>query len=202
MQPFTQHVGLAVSLDRANVDTDQIIPVQFLTRARTEGFADALFFNLRRQPRASDGRGIDWSAYEGASILVAGRNFGCGSAREQAVWALLDSGFRCVIAPSFGDLFSGNAANNGLLLVVLDEGGMSALRASLNGRERCPIAVDLVEQTIVTSERLCLPFSYDAFWKEALIEGKSELDITFSLTEDVARFERDHERRMPWLRPS
>jgi 3-isopropylmalate/(R)-2-methylmalate dehydratase small subunit len=201
MHPFRQHVGVAVSLDRPSIDTDQIIPVQFLTRTRAEGFADALFFNLRRQLPSGPGSGIDWSAREGASILVAGRNFGCGSAREQAVWALLDFGFRCVIAPSFGDLFAGNAASNGLLLVTFEEGVVAALRDAVGGPERREMVVDLIEQIIVTPAGERLPFPYDPFWKEALVEGKSELDITRSLGETIARFEASHQRRLDWLFP-
>lgn len=201
MRPFTRHVGVAVVLERANVDTDQIIPVQFLTRARAEGFGDALFFNLQHQQTASGASGVDWSTHAGASILIAGPNFGCGSAREQAVWALMDFGFRCVIAPSFGDLFAGNAANNGLLLVTLDAAALTTLRASLAPPARQEVVVELMEQTVVTPEGQCLSFKYDPFWKEALLEGKTELDITWSLREEISGFELDHWRRMEWLFP-
>jgi 3-isopropylmalate/(R)-2-methylmalate dehydratase small subunit len=202
MQPFTRHRGVATALDRANVDTDQIIPVQFLTRARAEGFGDALFFNLRREHATGGAGGIDWNEHAGASILIAGPNFGCGSAREQAVWALMDFGFRCVIAQSFGDLFAGNAANNGLLLVAVDEGAVTTLRASVAPPLDRTMTVDLLEQTVMTSEGQRLSFTYDPFWKEALLEGKTELEITLSLEDQIASFEGDHRRRMDWVFPA
>jgi 3-isopropylmalate/(R)-2-methylmalate dehydratase small subunit len=196
MRPFTRHVGIAAVLDLPHVDTDQIVPVQFLTRTRAEGFADALFYNLRRGA-AADERGI--GALDGASILIAGRNFGCGSAREQAVWALMDCGFRCIIAPSFGGLFAGNAANNGLLLVTLDDAAMSSMREAVAGPERREMVVDLVEQVVVQPDGQRLPFPYDPFWKEALLAGQSELDVTLALDGVIAPFECAHRERLAWM---
>ena len=199
MIAFTRHSGIAVGLDLANVDTDQIIPVRFLTRSREEGFADALFHNLRRDGKVTGPRVIEWPLYQGATILVTGRNFGCGSSREQAVWALLDFGFRCVIAPSFGDLFYNNACTNGLLPVRLDEPLVAEILRDFHDRPRGEISVDLAGETVLDTSGRGLRFDIDPFWKNALLQGMTDLQITQRHSDEIARFERMHKERMCWM---
>jgi 3-isopropylmalate/(R)-2-methylmalate dehydratase small subunit len=201
MKAFSRHSDLAVGLDLANVDTDQVIPVRFLTRAREEGFGDALFSNLR-QPTAGGPPLVDLAAWAGATVLVTGRNFGCGSSREQAVWALLDFGFRCIIAPSFGELFSNNAGNNGLLLVRLGDGAVVELLGLIRRRPRVEIVIDLAGQVVVHPSGRRLTFEIDPFWKHALLHGKTELQMTLDLTREIDRFEATHRQRMSWLFPT
>src|SRR5258706_6863890 len=151
MNPFRNHTGLVVPLDRPNVDTDQIIPKQFLKRVERTGFGQFLFYDWRFRP---DGQldpsfPLNESRYQGASILIAGRNFGCGSSREHAPWSLADFGFRAIIAPSFADIFANNCFKNGLLPVVLSETEVSELMQRAKGIDDYRLAVDL-EQTPVT----------------------------------------------------
>lgn len=175
MTPFTRLHAVAVPLPEANIDTDQILPARFLSRPRAAGLGDCLFANRR----AAGGRfGLDDPAYDGRAILVTGANFGCGSSREAAVYALLDGGIRCVIAPSFGDIFRQNALLNGLLPVEVPQAVATIL---LNRAEREPglrLTVDLAEGWVAMPEGHCATFVIDSYRRRLLIKGRDELDDT------------------------
>lgn len=197
MEPFRKLDAVAAPLPVANVDTDQIIPARFLWKSRKDGFADTLFGDVRST------RGetfvLDKPAYRAAEILVAERNFGCGSSREHAVWALWDGGIRAVIAPSFGDIFFNNSLKNGLLPIVLPAGRVAAL---LDGLAREPggrVAVDLSAQTVTGPDGAVDRFEIDALQKESLLDGLDDIDLTLRYRDRMDAFERDHDRRLPWL---
>jgi 3-isopropylmalate/(R)-2-methylmalate dehydratase small subunit len=183
----------------ANVDTDQIIPARYLHRPRETGFADALFADLRRDESGATRRDfvLEDPAHAGASILVAGDNFGCGSSREHAVWALVDAGFRAVLAPSFGDIFGGNALKNGLLAIALPGETVAGLleRAAGGGLE---IEIDLPAQRL-RGGGLDFGFEIGAYAREALLEGLSETAMTLRHAREIADFEAAQARRSPWL---
>ena len=190
MQPFTQHTGLAVTMDRANVDTDQIIPKQFLKRIERTGFGQFLFFDWRFLDDGADDPEFELNRPEaaGASILVARRNFGSGSSREHAVWALADYGFRAVLAPSFADIFFNNCFKNGVLPIVLDEEQIDDLfaRAAAPGYR---LTVDL-EETVVTDESgLSTPFAIDASRRHSLLNGLDDISLTLEHEDKIATYE-------------
>jgi len=182
-----------------NIDTDQIIPARFLHRSRTEGFKGLLFHDfLQQQMQQNSDANFDWvhDAHEAPKMLLAGENFGCGSSREHAVWALLDNGFRVVIAKSFGDIFYGNAINNGLLLIRLST-GWSEIEQSLV--QDLSVQVKLDEQTLSTADGQVHRFEMDDFFKKMLLKGAQEIDMTLSLGEKIASFEQTQAQRFPWL---
>lgn len=181
MTSFSQVTGRAVTLLRANVDTDQIIPKQFLKRTTREGLAEGLFFDWRRDPAFV----LNQPASRGAVILLAGENFGCGSSREHAVWALADFGFRVVIAPSFADIFYNNCCKNGLLPVRLDPSFILQLSQAQI------VTVDL-EATSVTCPGLGASFAMDAFRRQCLLAGLDEIGLTLQHESDIARYEHEH----------
>ena len=198
MHPIRQHEGLVVPLPRANVDTDQIIPKQFLKRIERTGYGEFLFFDwrfsLERQPLADFV--LNNPAYRGGSILVAGKNFGCGSSREHAAWALLDYGFRVVIAPSFADIFATNAFKNGILTVTLGDPEIHHLLArAAEGGYR--VVVDLESQTIGDSSGWWTAFHTDDFRRRCLLEGLDEIGLTLVHETEISAFE---SRRPEWLR--
>jgi 3-isopropylmalate/(R)-2-methylmalate dehydratase small subunit len=197
---FVRLRSRAVVLDLADVDTDQIVPARFLKRPREEGFGQFLFHALRRNPdgvlRADFP--LNAASAAGAQVLVAGANFGCGSSREGAVYALLDGGFRAVIAPSFGDIFSGNALKNGLLPVVLAADVVQKLGALVRRAPGTEITVDL-ERRRVECEGLTQAFDVDPFAREALLGGIDEIGLTLKLEEAILRFEEADALRRPWL---
>jgi len=201
MQPFTVHRGLAAPLPLANVDTDQIIPARYLHRPRDQGFADVLFADLRRD-EAGAARSdfvLEQPAHAEATILLAGDNFGCGSSREHAVWAVADAGFRVVVAPSFGDIFANNALKNGLLTLVLPADAVSRLMAAAAAPEGLLLEVDLPGQWLRAPQE-ALPFEIDAYRKQALMEGLSETAMTARLLPEIEAFEARQARSSPWLR--
>ncbi|GAC1388447.1 MAG: 3-isopropylmalate dehydratase small subunit [Ktedonobacteraceae bacterium] len=166
MEPFTVHTGLVMPLDRTNVNTDEITPARFLKTIKRTGFADALFANWRF---AADGRTpnpdfvLNQPRYKGASILIAGDNFGCGSSREHAPWAIREYGFRCIIAPSFADIFYNNCFNNGILPITLDEVTVQELVKEVEAQEGYALSVDLATQTVTTPSQRVLHFDIDHF---------------------------------------
>ena len=191
MQPFTTLTGIAAPLDRANVDTDQIIPKQFLKRIERTGFGQFLFFDWRYQ---SDGITPD-SGFElndprlsGAQILVAQRNFGSGSSREHAPWSLDDYGFRCVIAPSFADIFYNNCFQNGLLPIVLAEESVAVLLKLLQNNLGQELTVDLPNQR-VSGEGFDAEFEIDEFRKHRLLNGLDDIGLTLQNEGDITQFE-------------
>ncbi|MEW5879452.1 MAG: 3-isopropylmalate dehydratase small subunit [Pseudomonadota bacterium] len=210
MTPFTQHTGLVAPLDRANVDTDQIIPKQFLKSIRRTGFGANLFDEWRYLDRGEPG--IDNSRrplnpefvlnqprYGGASILLARRNFGCGSSREHAPWAIAEYGFRALIAPSFADIFFNNCFKNGLLPIVLDEAIVDALFGEVHATPGYTLAVDLAAQTVTTPAGRVIRFDVDPFRKECLLNGWDDIDLTLRHADKIRAFETERLKRYPWL---
>jgi 3-isopropylmalate/(R)-2-methylmalate dehydratase small subunit len=193
MNPFTTLRGLVAPLDQPNVDTDQIIPKQFLKRVGRSGYDDALFFDWRF---LDDGKtpnpdfALNESRYEGASILLARENFGCGSSREHAPWALDNYGFRCIIAPSYADIFFGNCFNNGMLPITLSDDIVDGLFAEALANEGYELDIDLPTQTIARPDGSILSFDIDAFLKERLINGLDQIGLTLRHEEKIATFEK------------
>src|SRR5713101_2875070 len=200
MQPFQKLDAVAVPLARPNVDTDQIIPARFLRKLRSEGFGDYLFRDLRF---GEDGRPRDFvlnhPGYRDAKILVAERNFGCGSSREHAVYALWDYGFRAVIAPSFGDIFFNNCFKNGLLPIVLPAEQVAALQAELAQRPGAHVRVDLERQQVIAPSGNVHGFEVDSFRKQCLLQGLDEIAFTLGHDADIAAFERRQSQELRWL---
>ena len=200
MQAFKNLDAVAVPMARPNVDTDQIVPARYLRKPRKLGFGDYLFRDLRLD---KDGRERDFilnkPSYRDAKIIVAERNFGCGSSRESAVYALWDYGFRAVVAPSFGDIFFGNSFTNGLLLVVLSAADVAALIAALEAKPGAHMQVDLAAQTVTGADGKAYRFDIDAYRKRCLLEGLDELAFTLSQRDAIAAFEQKHTAATPWM---
>lgn len=201
MEPFTTLTGLVVPLDRTNVNTDEITPARFLKTIKRTGFADALFANWRFR---NDGTPdpdfvLNQPRYQGASILLAGDNFGCGSSREHAPWALHDHGFRCLIAPSFADIFYNNCFNNSLLPVTLDEATVQELMAEVEALEGYTLHIDLAAQTVTTPSQRQIHFEIDKFRKEALLNGLDNIGWTLSHNDEIAAYEDRRKKETPWL---
>lgn len=192
MQPFTTHEGLVAPIDRANVDTDQIIPKQFLKRIERTGFGQFLFFDWRFEPNGQERPEfiLNQAPYRQATILLARANFGCGSSREHAPWALADFGFRVLIAPSFADIFLNNCFQNGLLPIVLPTAVVDELfrRAQPGYRLR----VDLASQRLTDSQGGDFAFEIDAYRKESLLQGLDEIGRTLTFSEAIAAYEATH----------
>jgi 3-isopropylmalate/(R)-2-methylmalate dehydratase small subunit len=192
MKPFEALDAVAVPLTQSNVDTDQILPARFLQKPRANDFGEYLFRDLRARMRGSNEPPfvLDQEPYREGRVLVAQRNFGCGSSREHAVWALYDHGFRAVIAPSFGDIFASNALKNGLLPIVLPEAAVTALLKILRATPGSRVKVDLATQTVVLPGGTTHEFSVDPFAKHCLLNGLDELDYTLSQVQHIVDFER------------
>jgi 3-isopropylmalate/(R)-2-methylmalate dehydratase small subunit len=210
MQAFTRHTGLAVPLDRANVDTDQIIPKQFLKSIRRRGFGVNLFDEWRYLDRGHPGQDpserrpnpnfiLNLPRYQGASLLLARRNFGCGSSREHAPWALQEFGIRALIAPSFADIFLSNCLKNGLLPVVLAEAVVDQLFLELQARVGYQLTVDLSEQTVTTPSGQSFRFEMDAFRRQCLLNGWDDIGLTLCHSDKIHAFENERLARQPWL---
>lgn len=193
MQSFQSHTGLVVPLERENVDTDQIIPKQFLKRIERTGYEDFLFFDWRFQGEGKPKPDFILNArqYKGATILVAGKNFGCGSSREHAVWALRDYGFRVIIAPSFADIFTTNSAKNGLLLVTLTPAQISELM-SLARAGALNLTVDLEKCTVCAENGFFAVFEIDPFTRTSLLLGLDEIGMTLQHEAEIAAYEKSH----------
>jgi 3-isopropylmalate/(R)-2-methylmalate dehydratase small subunit len=195
MDKFTVLNGLVAPLDRANVDTDQIIPKEHLKSIKRTGFAPGLFAAWRHDPQFV----LNRPQYKGASILLARKNFGCGSSREHAPWALIDSGFRCVIAPSFGDIFFTNCFKNGLLPVVLREDEVDRLFYEAAAFPGFKLIIDLEEQSVATTDGAQrMHFDVDAFRKYMLINGLDEIGLTLRHAEKIRAFESRRQTQFPW----
>jgi 3-isopropylmalate/(R)-2-methylmalate dehydratase small subunit len=195
MEALRQLDAVAVPLGRINVDTDQVVPALYLQKPRSADFGSFLFRDVRRDAQGAlrPDFPLNDPAYAGARILVAGRNFGCGSSREHAVWALYDGGFRAVIASSFGDIFFGNSLKNGLLPVRLPEDRVNVLLDALRARPGAHVQVDLVAQTVRGPDGLESSFSIEPFARHCLLEGLDELDYTLSQRASIEAFERGRE---------
>ena len=192
MEPFVTHTGVAAPLDRVNVDTDQIIPKQFLKRIERTGFGRFLFFDWRflEDGEPNPDFVLNRPGYAGASILVAGRNFGSGSSREHAPWALLDYGFRCVIAPSFADIFYSNCFQNGILPVSLSEDAVARLMAKAAERPGYAVTVDLDAQNVSDeSGDVSESFEIDPFRRHSLMNGLDDIGLTLQHEDAIAAYE-------------
>ncbi len=190
MQPFTTHTGVAVPLQRAAVDTDQIIPAVYLKRVTKTGFEDALFAHLRQEPDFV----LNDPAYAGGSVLVAGVDFGTGSSREHAVWALRDAGFRAVFSPRFGDIFRGNAGKQGLLTGVISEQDLATCQAAILDHPGIAATVDLDARTLSIGA-LSVPFEIDEYTRWRLMEGLDDIALTLQSEAQITAFE---QARAPW----
>ncbi|WP_457808214.1 3-isopropylmalate dehydratase small subunit [Kushneria sp. EE4] len=211
MKAFVRQKGLVAPLDRANVDTDLIIPKQFLKSIKRTGFGPNLFDELRYLDEGYPGQDcsnrpinpefvLNQPRYEGASVLLARKNFGCGSSREHAPWALEDFGFRVIIAPSFADIFFNNAFKNGLLLIQLDEATVDRLFDAVEKTPGYRLDVDLIEQKIMTPEGEAIEFEVDPFRKYCLENGLDDIGLTLTDNSDAIReFETRHRASQPWL---
>ena len=191
MNTFRIHTGLVAPLDKANVDTDQIIPKQFLKRIERTGFGEFLFFDWRYSPdgKLNPSFVLNESRYQGASILVAGKNFGCGSSREHAPWALAEYGFRVVIASSFADIFANNCFKNGMLAVALPEPVVAELMNRAQQNNGYELTVDLERQVLEDSKGLSITFSVGDFQRYCLLEGLDDIALTLRHEDEIKTFE-------------
>lgn len=206
MRKFETLEAVAAPWDAANTDTDQIIPARFIWRARADGYGHLLFHDLRTTPEGAPREGfvLDRAEYRGAGILVADRNFGCGSSREAAVWTLMDAGIGVVIAPSFGDIFRENCLKQGLLPVELPEPRCAELRAALARNPGARLVVDLAAQTVmgpvgVNDGFAADSFAVDPFRKMLLLAGQDDIGFTMGHSAEMAAFEEGYARDNPWL---
>jgi 3-isopropylmalate/(R)-2-methylmalate dehydratase small subunit len=201
MQPFKTLTALAAPLDRTNVDTDQIIPKQFLKRIERTGYGDFLFFDWRQTPSGDPIPGfvLNDPRYKGAQILIAGKNFGCGSSREHAAWALSDFGFRCVIAPTFADIFFSNAGKNGIVLVRFSEEQVAELVHKAETIPRYALTVSLPDQTVKDGQGFEAKFDIDPFRKFCLLEGLDDIGLTLRHVQELDKYEQQHDQA-GWLK--
>jgi 3-isopropylmalate/(R)-2-methylmalate dehydratase small subunit len=203
MEKFTRLTAAACPLDRANLNTDQLIPARFLKVPRSAGLGKVLLNDLRFD---ADGNArpdfpLNQPAWRDAKIIVGGRNFGCGSSRESAVYALYDYGIRCVIAPSFGDIFAGNAVQNGLLTAVVSDADAAELMAALVSTPELPLTVDLEQQSIVCGNR-SYAFTIDPVRRRRLLEGWDDIALTESYRDRIATFKARDRNVRPWAAPA
>lgn len=210
MQAFNQHSGIVAPLNRANVDTDAIIPKQFLKSIKRTGFGPNLFDEWRYLDHGEPGQDsrdrprnpdfvLNQPRYAQSSILLARRNFGCGSSREHAVWALLDFGFCCVIAPSFADIFFNNCFKNGLLPIVLEEQTVARLHDAVEATPDYRLTVDLPTQTVTTPQGEVLSFTIDEFRKHCLLNGLDDIGLTLQHADEIRAYEAQRQQQAPWL---
>ncbi len=210
MKAFTQHTGLVAPLDRANVDTDQIIPKQFLKSIKRSGFGPNLFDEWRYhdigQPNQDNSQRpvnqdfvLNFARYQGASVLLARENFGCGSSREHAPWALEEYGFRAIIAPSFADIFYNNSFKNALLPIILKEDEVEALFQQAEATVGYQLTVDLAAQTVTRADGVQYSFEVDAFRKHCLLNGLDDIGLTLQDSDAIKTFETTYQQRSPWL---
>lgn len=201
MQPFVTFKAVAAPMDQANIDTDQIIPSRFLRKPRGAGCHPWLFHDVANRPDGTPNPDfvLNRAPFDQARILVTMRNFGCGSSREGAVWALVDRGIRAVIAPSFGDIFFNNALKNGMLPVVLDEDWAGRLRSALHERPGSEIDIDLPAQTVTGPDGLNVAFDIDPSRKDALLKGLDDIVVTLARLPAIEAYESRLQQDQPWL---
>ena len=201
MQPFTIHTGLVAPLDRVNVDTDQIIPKQYLKTIKRTGLREGLFFDWRtfKDGTADPEFFLNQPRYRDATILLTRDNFGCGSSREHAPWALLDQGFRCLIAPSFADIFYNNCFQNGILPVVLKADEVQALFQGVAGTDAYRLTVDLADQTVTTPGGTGYRFDVDSFRKDCLLRGLDSIGLSLRHEAAITAYETRRKADAPWL---
>jgi 3-isopropylmalate/(R)-2-methylmalate dehydratase small subunit len=210
MKSFTQHSGIVGPMDRANVDTDMIIPKQFLKSIKRSGFGPNLFDELRYLDEGQPGQDcsqrplnkdfpLNMSRYQGASILLARKNFGCGSSREHAPWAIEDYGFRAIIAPSYADIFYNNCFKNGLLPVILTEQQVDLIFTEMNATEGYRLTIDLVAQKVIRPCGESFDFEIDDFRKDCLIKGLDEIGLTLQSADAIKEYEKTRAANQPWV---
>jgi len=210
MEKFETFTGLVAPLDRRNVDTDAIIPKQFLKSIQRSGFGPNLFDDWRYQDTGEPGQDcsrrplnaefvLNQARYQGAQLLLARENFGCGSSREHAAWALIDYGFKVIIAPSFADIFYNNSFKNGLLPIALADDEVDHLFSAVEAEPGYCLTIDLEAQTVATASGRLFHFDIDAFRKHALINGLDEIGLTLQDADQIRAFEARHQQKMPWL---
>jgi 3-isopropylmalate/(R)-2-methylmalate dehydratase small subunit len=202
MDKFTKLTGAACPIDQPNLNTDQILPARYLKWTRAMGIGKVLFQDLRFDAEGKERLDfpINRPAWRNAKIVVGARNFGCGSSREAAVYALYDYGVRCVIAPSYGDIFSGNAIQNGLLTAIVTDEEAAEIMAALNRTPELPVTVDLEEQTVVCGNRT-YQFSIDPVRRMRLLNGWDDIALTASYRERIAAFKENDRAERPWAAP-
>lgn len=201
MTPFTTHTGRVATLDRVNVDTDQIIPKQYLKTIHRTGLKEGLFADWRRLPDGSPDPDffMNQPRYADATILLTRENFGCGSSREHAPWALLDYGIRSILAPSFADIFYNNCLQNGLLPVVLPAQDVQALFDDVGANPQGHLTIDLSAQTVSTPQNSTFSFSIDAFRKDCLLQGLDSIGLTLQREKDIEHYVARRKQDVPWL---
>ncbi|HEY7531678.1 MAG TPA: 3-isopropylmalate dehydratase small subunit [Nitrospiraceae bacterium] len=201
MEAFTHMTGLVAPLDRVNVDTDQIIPKQFLKTIKRTGLREGLFFDWRKNKDGSPNSDffLNQARYQGATILITRDNFGCGSSREHAPWALLDQGFRCIIAPSFADIFYNNCFQNGVLPVVLSAHDVGALMQAIVKTPGYQLTIDLDRQSVHTPSGTTYHFDIDPFRKNCLYRGLDSIGLTLQHDAAIAAYEAQRLIEAPWL---
>lgn len=202
MEPFTTHTGLPVPLDQANVNTDDIVPARFLKTIKRTGFADTLFANWRylddsRTPNPDFV--LNQPRYQGASILLVGENFGCGSSREHAPWSLREYGFRSIIGPSFADIFYNNCFNSGILPILLKKASVGELLAEAVAQDNYILSIDLADQLVKTPDQREFHFEIDPFRKQALLKGLDNISWTLSHEDEILAYEDRRRKEAPWL---
>ncbi|MEQ6884934.1 3-isopropylmalate dehydratase small subunit [Salicola sp. Rm-C-2C1-2] len=213
MKAFTKHTGLLAPMDRSNVDTDMIIPKQFLKSIKRTGFGPNLFDELRYQDEGKPGKDnskrplnpdfvLNQPRYQGASVLLARANFGCGSSREHAPWALEDFGFRAIIAPSFADIFYNNCFKNGVLPVVLKQEEVDELFQAVEAVEGYSLTVDLENQTVSTPDGKTYRFDVDEFRRHCLLNGLDDIGVTLEDADAIRSYEQRRKQEAPWLFPA
>lgn len=203
MQAYNTHTSIAAAMNRANVDTDQIIPKQFLKKVERTGFGQHLFHDWRFMDDAGQVDNPDFELnnpkFAGAKILVAGDNFGCGSSREHAPWAIEDYGFNTIISTSFADIFYNNCFKNGILPIVASSDDLDALMAEINANEGVEFTVDLENQTVTTPAGLSIGFEIDAVRKSNLMQGLDDIGQTMQHVDKIGAYEKQHKSLYPWL---
>ena len=203
MEVFKTLSGMAAPLDRINVDTDQIIPKQFLKKIERTGFGVHLFHDWRylddEGTQLNPDFVLNYPRYQGAQILLTRENFGCGSSREHAPWALHDYGFKCVIASSFADIFFNNCRKNGILAVVLQPEEVQALFVEVEAHEGCQLTVDLLQQSVITPEGKKFSFEVDQFAKNCLLNGLDDIGWTLQFEEKIEAYEQKARSQQPWF---
>ncbi len=203
MKPFIREQGLAAPLEGRNIDTDQIVPSRFLKQERNKGYGQLLFHDMRFDDQGCERPGfvLNRPEFRETQILVTDRNFGCGSSREGAVYALSDYGIRAIIAPSFGDIFHNNCLKNGIVPVKLSEQDCDALRQMLAQNPGMRITVDLESLHVVLANGSNFSFDIDGFWRECLLKGVDDLELTLSILDQIEQFEKEYFSEAPWANP-
>lgn len=205
MQPYIKHTSIAALMDRSNVDTDQIIPKNFMKKVERTGFGINLFHNWRYladnitpNPEFE----LNKPAFQGAKILVTGENFGCGSSREHAPWAIADYGFNAIISTSFADIFHSNCFKNSILPIAVTDQQLAQLMAEITANEGVEFTIDLAEQKVTTHAGLVINFDVDPFRKQSLLEGLDDIGWTLTHEDKITAYEEKNKKKLPWLWPS